>query len=406
MDKMAYRVTVAITLGMLVDGLDLQVLALAMPSFMKELNISPIMAGALSTYTLLGMGIGGICAGWVSDRAGRVRVTWWGILVFSLCTGVIGFAQSYWQIAAMRFISGLGLGAVYIIGNLLVSEYVPTKHRSTILSIVIAGWSAGYVVAALISSMVMPTMGWRPMFFIAVAPGLACLLLMKGIKDPQSWFAAREARLAAASQGIKKRNEFSIIWGDKKTRTTFLLWSAASLGLQYGYYGANTWLPSYLVKDLGVDLKSMGWYLAATYTVGILSKPCVGWLADRFGRRVMWVVTGITVAIYIPFVMNMATKGNAAYLLLIFGAMYAALYAIFPAYLSESFATNVRGTAMATSYNLGRVGSLISPLVIGWAAGNYSVGAGIATCGVAYLLCALLPGIFIKEKMYDPKALS
>jgi AAHS family cis,cis-muconate transporter-like MFS transporter len=406
MDKMAIRVTVAITLGMLVDGLDLQVLALAMPSFMKELGISPIMAGALSTYTLLGMGIGGIGAGWVSDRAGRVRVTWWGILVFSLCTGVIGFAQSYWQIAVMRFISGLGLGAVYIIGNLLVSEYVPTKNRSTILSIVIAGWSAGYVVAALISSLVMPTMGWRPMFFIAVAPGFACLLLMRGIKDPASWFAAREARTAAASQGIKKKNEFSIIWGDKKTRTTFLLWSAASLGLQYGYYGANTWLPSYLVKDLGVDLKSMGWYLAATYTVGILSKPCVGWLADRFGRRVMWVVTGVVVAAYIPFVMNMATKGNAAYLLLIFGAMYAALYAIFPAYLSESFATNVRGTAMATSYNIGRVGSLISPLVIGWAAENYSVGAGITTCGLAYLFCALLPGIFIKEKMYDPKAVS
>ena len=64
MDKMGYRVTIAIVLAMVVDGLDLQVLALAMPSFMKELHISPIMAGALSTYTLLGMGIGGICAGW------------------------------------------------------------------------------------------------------------------------------------------------------------------------------------------------------------------------------------------------------------------------------------------------------------------------------------------------------
>jgi len=120
----------------------------------------------------------------------------------------------------------------------------------------------------------------------------------------------------------------------------------------------------------------------------------------------MWVFTGITVAIYIPLVMNFATKTNVAYLLLVFGGLYGAPYATFATYLSESFPTSVRGTAMATSYNLGRVGSIISPVLIGWAATNYSIGAGIATCGVAYLMCALLPGIFIKEKMYDPRAVA
>ena len=331
-------------------------------------------------------------------------MTWWSILMFSLCTGAIGFCSQYWQIAVMRFISGLGLGAVYMIGNLLVSEYVPTRIRNTVLSIVMAGWSAGYVVAALISGMVMPTWGWRPMFVLAVFPGIVCLLLMKGVKDPPSWFAAREAHLAAASKGVEKKNEFATLWNDKRMRTTFLLWSAASLGLQYGYYGANTWLPTYLVRDLGVNLKSMGWFLAATYAMGILSKPCVGWLADKFGRRLMWTVTGLIIAAYIPFVMNFATKSNVAMLLVIFGGVYGALYAIFATYLSESFPTAVRGTAMATSYNVGRIGSLMSPIVIGWAATNYSVGAGITTCGAAYLICALLPGIFIKEKMYDPKA--
>ncbi|MCX5883436.1 MAG: MFS transporter [Deltaproteobacteria bacterium] len=402
MDKMGWKVTIAIVLAMIVDGLDLQVLALAMPSFMKDLNISPVMAGALSTYTLIGMGLGGIFAGWTSDRVGRVRVTWWSILLFSVCTGIIGICNHYWQIAVMRFISGLGLGAVYMIGNLLVAEYVPTRIRNTVLSIVMAGWSVGYVFAALISGYVMPKWGWRPMFLIAVLPGFLCLFLMRGLTDPPSWFAAR----AAVRNNPKKQNEFGIIWKDKKLRSIFLLWSFASLGLQYGYYGANTWLPSYLVKDLGVDLKSMGWYLATTYATGIFFKSLVGWLGDKFGRRVMWVFTGITVAIYIPLVMNFATKTNVAYLLLVFGGLYGAPYAIFATYLSESFPTSVRGTAMATSYNLGRVGSIISPVLIGWAATNYSIGAGIATCGVAYLMCALLPGIFIKEKMYDPRAVA
>jgi AAHS family cis,cis-muconate transporter-like MFS transporter len=303
----------------------------------------------------------------------------------------------------MRFISGMGLGAVYMIGNLLVSEYVPTRIRNTVLSIVMAGWSFGYVVAALMSGIIMPTWGWRPMFVLAVVPGIICLIIMYGLSDPPSWFTARAAARAAALQGTKKENEFVTIWKDKKIRITFILWAIASIGLQYGYYGANTWLPSYLVKDLGVNLRNMGWFLAATYTMGILSKPVVGWLGDKIGRRVMWVIVGLAVAIYIPFVMNYATKDNIAYLLLIFGCLYGALYAIFACYLSESFPTSIRGTAMATSYNIGRLGSIVSPVLIGWAATSYSIGIGIATCGIAYLMCALLPGIFIKEKMYDPK---
>src|ERR1035437_4992668 len=135
MDRKAVMVSAAVILAMIVDGMDLQFLALALPSFMKELNISPLLAGALGTYTLAGMGIGGVFAGWMADRVGRVRVIWWSVLFFSLCTGVIGICQQYWQIAVIRFISGLGLGAVYMIGNLLVSEYVPTRIRNTVLSI-------------------------------------------------------------------------------------------------------------------------------------------------------------------------------------------------------------------------------------------------------------------------------
>ncbi len=399
-DKKAVMLTGTIVLAMVVDGFDLQILALALPGFMKELKISPVSAGMLGTCTLIGMGIGGMGAGWMADRFGRVRVTWWSILVFSLCTGVIGFCHEYWQIAVMRITSGLGLAAVYSIGNLLVSEYVPTRVRTTALSIVMAGWSMGYVLAALISGVVMPTWGWRPMFVLAVIPGVACLALMRGISDPPSWFAAREA----ARRNGKKKNEFALIWDNKATRGTFLLWSGTAVCLQFGYYGANTWLPSYLVRDLGVTLKDMGWFLAASYAMGILSKPVVGLLADRFGRRITWVFTGLGITAAIPLIMFFADKSNVAFLLLIFGGLYGALYAINATYLTESFPTAVRGTAMSTSYNIGRIGSIISPAFIGWMATDYSIGAGIATCGIAYLIATFLPGMFIREKMYDPKA--
>ena len=72
--------------------------------------------------------------------------------------------------------------------------------------------------------------------------------------------------------------------------------------------------------------------------------------------------------------------------------------------MSESFPAAVRGTAVGTSYNLGRIGSTLSPLLIGIAASRYSIGLGIGLLGISYALCACVPGIFIPEQLFDPKA--
>jgi AAHS family cis,cis-muconate transporter-like MFS transporter len=187
-------------------------------------------------------------------------------------------------------------------------------------------------------------------------------------------------------------------------RRTFLLWTATAIALQFGYYGANSWLPSYLVKDLGVNVQNTGWYIAGTYTMMVCGKVIAGYLADIVGRRVVWIAAGLLTALYLPILIYIATPGNVAYLLLLFGLLYGAPYAVNSTYLSESFPAGVRGTAVGTSYNLGRIGSTLSPLLIGVAASSYSIGLGIGLLGISYAICALIPGLFIREKMYDPKA--
>jgi AAHS family cis,cis-muconate transporter-like MFS transporter len=91
-----------------------------------------------------------------------------------------------------------------------------------------------------------------------------------------------------------------MLWADRPVRRTFLLWTVAAIALQFGYYGANSWLPSYLVKDLNVNVQSMGWYVAGTYTMMVIGKIVTGYLADIAGRRVMWVVSGVLTAAYLP----------------------------------------------------------------------------------------------------------
>jgi MFS transporter, AAHS family, cis,cis-muconate transporter len=148
----------------------------------------------------------------------------------------------------------------------------------------------------------------------------------------------------------------------------------------------------------------MGWYVAGTYSMMVFGKVVTGYLADIVGRKVMWVVSSGLTALYLPILIYAATPTSVAYLLLVFGFLYGAPYAVNSTYLSESFPTSVRGTAVGTSYNLGRIGSTISPLLIGWVATDYSIGLGIGLLGVSYAICAMIPGLFIRERMYDPKA--
>jgi AAHS family cis,cis-muconate transporter-like MFS transporter len=400
LDRTGRLVAIAVFVALVVDGMDLQMLALALPSLTKEFGLSGTTAGALSTYTLAGMGLGGILAGRLSDRIGRVAVTRWAVLTFTVCTGLIGLAASYWQIALLRFVSGFGIAAVYSIGTLLAAEYVPGRIRTTVLGTLQAGWSIGYVIAALSSAYILPATGWRPLFYLAVPLGIVSMVMLRGLPDPPSWTAARSAATERAAPPVG----FAALWRERPIRRAFLLWSLTSIALQFGYYGANTWLPSYLVRDLGVDLASMGWYVAGTYSMMVFGKVITGYLADIFGRKALWVASNVLTAIYLPILIVVVTPENLAYLLLVFGFLYGAPYAVNATYMSETFPSAVRGTAVGTSYNVGRIGSTMSPLLIGMAANSYSIGLGIGLLGISYAICGLIPGLFIRERMFDPKA--
>ena len=256
-------IAAAVFVAIVIDGMDLQMLALALPDITKELHLSSVSAGALSTYSLFGMGIGGMLAGWLADRIGRVRVIWWAVLTFSMLTGMIALCQSYWQIAVMRFVSGFGIGALYSLGTLLAAEYVPTKTRTTVLGTLQAGWSVGYVIAALLSSYVLPQLGWRSLFWLRDRPRhRRAGIVVEGARSAELGGEPERARRGAGCQPVPHAVD-----SKGRLRRTFLLWTVAAIALQFGYYGANSWLPSYLVKDLGVNVQSMGWYVAGTYTM-------------------------------------------------------------------------------------------------------------------------------------------
>lgn len=394
-------------LGLMVDGADLMFLSYSLSSIQKEFALTNVEAGALGSITLAGMAIGGLVGGWAADMFGRVRTVVWTIVVFSVGTAALGTTSGFWDFAAFRFVSSLGIGAMYVVCNTLMAEYVPTERRTTILGTLQAGFSVGYLVATLLAGWIIPAYGWRWMFYLAIAPVFLAILMQFLVPEPPAWVAAQAKK--SQNQNVNghaaagKSSAFADIFSDPSRRRMFLLWTLTAGFLQFGYYGVNNWMPTYLEKELHLNFKSMTGYMVGTYVAMILGKVIAGWLADRFGRRVIFAAGAFGTALFLPVIVFYNTPDNIAYLMIAFGFLYGVPYGVNATYMTESFETAIRGTAVGGAYNIGRMGAVIAPALIGYLATQGSIGLGFLVMGAAYFLCGLVPTLFIKEKLYDPQ---
>ena len=393
-------------LGLMVDGMDFMFLSYSLPSLMPALGLSKVEAGSLGSYSLMGMALGGMLGGWCADRYGRVLTVVMTMILFSVGTAFLGLTQNYWQFAVVRFISAIGLGAEYVVCNTLMSEYVPTSRRTTVLGTLQAGWSVGYVASTVLAGLIIPVYGWRFLFATAIVPVVFAVLMQRIVPEPSVWVELSKKLAAAAKtareQKTTRENEWKVIFADRGHRKVFILWTLTAGFLQFGYYGVNNWLPTYLVNELKFNFTKMTGYLIGTYSAMILGKIIAGYLADIFGRRWIYAFGGFATAIALPIIVNYHSPENIVLLLTFFGFLYGMPYGVAATYMTESFETRIRGTAVGGSYNIGRVGAAIAPTAIGLIATKYSIGLGLIVMGGAYFMTGIIPALFIKEKSYDP----
>ncbi|SPL69519.1 MFS transporter [Acinetobacter stercoris] len=388
-------------LALLVDGADLMLLSYSLNSIKAEFGLTSVEAGMLGSFTLAGMAIGGIFGGWACDKFGRVRIVVVSILTFSILTCGLGFTHSFMEFGVLRFFASLGLGSLYIACNTLMAEYVPTKYRTTVLGTLQAGWTVGYIVATLLAGWLIPDHGWRMLFYVAALPIIMAILMHFMVPEPEAW---KNAHLNKPTETtVKKESAFKLIFQDKRNRNMFILWALTAGFLQFGYYGVNNWMPSYLESELGMKFKEMTAYMVGTYTAMILGKILAGYMADKLGRRFTYAFGAIGTAIFLPLIVFYNSPENILYLLVIFGFLYGVPYGVNATYMTESFPTSIRGTAIGGAYNIGRLGAAVAPATIGFLASGGSIGLGFVVMGAAYLICGVIPALFIKEKMYDPQ---
>lgn len=391
---------------LLADGIDLAFLAYSLTSIKAEFNLTTVQAGALGSWSLVGGVIGGLIGGWACDRFGRVKVIVFYMILASSLSCTLGFVDSYYQFLIVRSIAAIGLGSLYIACNTLMSEYVPTKYRTTVLAALMTGFTLGSLCATLLAGWIIPEYGWRMLYWITIFPIFLAFLMYFLVPEPESWLRSRELKRQEALHSqvkIKKQNPYLVILKDKKHRWMFMLWILSAGALQFGYAGLSNWLPAYLESDLGISFKEMTGYMVGTFLIMIFAKVVAGILADRFGRRALFAFDTMGAALFLPVIIYFNTPTNILYLMLMFDFLYGMPFAINATYMTESFPTSIRGTAVGGAFNIGRIGAVFAPLTIGYFAQGGSIGTGLLIMAAAYFICDLIPALFIKDRLYDPQ---
>jgi MFS family permease len=402
-------------LGWVFDSMDGTLFSLVQKPSMTELMGPGATDAAIGfsssvvfSVMLLGWAAGGIGFGIIADYIGRTKALAATILIYSLFTGLSAVAQNWEQLAACRFVTGLGLGGEWAAGAALVAEVWPDRLRARAGAMLQSAAAFGYFFAALITRIV-DVGSWRYVYLVGAVPAIFVLFIRLMVKEPERWVEVRDRRALAKSEGSHKPTELDAftlrqLFGPRLRRDT-LVASALAFTVLLALWGATMWIPS-VIREVGaregLSIADQNRY--ATYGIMLLNGGSLfgylgfGPLADRFGRRPAFLCFFIGGVILFPVTFLLSASVTQIFLLLpLVGFFTLGITSGFPIYLPELFPTRVRTTGVGFCYNLGRIvtagGVLITGALVGWF-GSYAKAASAVS--LIYIL-GILVLIFARE---------
>ncbi len=401
-------VALCVIINML-DGFDVLVMSFAASSVSEQWQLSPADLGLLFSSGLVGMAIGSVWMAPYGDRVGR-RLLVLGCLAI-VTVGMLCSSQAAdkHQLAAFRFVTGLGIGGMLATLNTMVSEYSSAARRGLCISVLQSAYPLGAILGGIVSVYLLGEFGWRSLFLFGGLASL-CMLPLAYWKLPESldfllskdrdgtlveinrltekMRLPRVDRIDPASDDAPSAG-LKVLLEDPYRRSSALIWSAFFC-LMFGFYYVVSWTPKLLV-DAGLTTAqgiSAGIYLQLGGIVGALS---LGLLTARYP------VARLTPLYLLMSVVSMLVFGFADLALpslmlcaavmgfCLIGAMIG-LYTIAPSLYPVSH----RVTGMGWAIGIGRLGAIVSPLIGGmllvW---GFSAGQSMLVFALPLLLAAL-----------------
>jgi putative MFS transporter len=328
--------------------------------------------------TFIGMLIGAAGAGWLGDRFGRRFTYQFNLGIFALGSLACAAAPDMDWLIGARFVSGIGLGAEIVIGYATMLEFMPPTHRGRWAALLSLVTNFGLFASTLLSWLIIPSFGWRPMFVIAGLGALFVLWLRKAMPESPRWLEARgrieeadaivrgaEAQAGTTLAPMPVRRHQPAAETIRLSSATFIkpaiVGSIMQVVLGIAIYGFVAWVPTFLVQHGMAINRSLGQSVLMSF--GGPAGAAIGWLlSDRLGRRKSIIIASLLAALCGPAFANAPSQELAILFgFLMFTLIYFMVAVIVAGYVPELFPTAVRMRGNGICGTVGRLTTIFVP---------------------------------------------
>ncbi|WP_334121984.1 MFS transporter [Glutamicibacter sp.] len=380
-------VLLACWLAILAEGYDVGVFGAVLPALAeyKQWSLSPVELGTLGAYALIGMLIGALFIGTLSDVIGRKKMLLLSMVIFTVTQAGAALSPTPEIFGFFRLLGGLGMGGIIPVAAALTIEYSAPRKRSLNYGIMYSGYSLGIVAAALVAMALLPLVGWRWVIAVGSAPILILPIVAWILPESLEYLVSKgrisEAKSLAAKLNVKNYEPVAPIkpnntvpWKEAITslfsktylRSTVFFWISLFCGMVL-VYGLNTWLPQ-IMRKAGYDLGSSLTFLLVFSLASAAGGLALGFLADKYGQKPILIIFYLLGAGGILLLMF----PNSMFINLCFvafagiGSISTSL--VLTGYIADYYPANRRSTATGWALSFARIGAISGPIIGGWIA--------------------------------------
>jgi AAHS family benzoate transporter-like MFS transporter len=372
------------------DGYDLIVYGTTIPPILayEEWAVTPEQAGAIGSYALMGMLIGALTVGAITDILGRRKIMLISITWFSVAMGLSALSTSPEMLGVLRFVAGLGLGGVVPTVIALTVEYSPRNRRQFNNALMYCGYFVGGILTALVGLVLLSRVDFRVMYAIGTLPLVLVLpVAWRYLPESVAFLVARGRHDAARSladqyglaiddvvpsavpqgQDTDRLAGIRTLFQRTYLPATVMFAGASFCGLLL-VYGMNTWLPE-IMSTAGFALGSSLIFVLALNIGGIVGTIAASRLADRVGVKP--VTVGAFVAATVSILLLSMDFSFALLILCVAAAGFGTgTQILVNGFVATHYPDSSRATALGWSLGIGRLGAIVGPILGGLVAGS------------------------------------